>query len=46
MKELALATLGHRIIVSPGAKVKGTTVADVVAQCVGRVPVPGARARV
>ncbi|HEY4668789.1 MAG TPA: MoxR family ATPase [Tepidiformaceae bacterium] len=46
VKDLALVTLGHRIIMSPGAKVKGTTVADVVAACLGRVPVPGARARV
>ena len=46
VKELALVTLGHRIILSPGAKVKGTTVADVVAACLNRVAVPGARARV
>jgi MoxR-like ATPase len=45
VKELALVTLGHRIILSPGAKVKGATVADVVASCLSRVPVPGARAR-
>jgi MoxR-like ATPase len=46
VKDLALVTLGHRIILSPGAKVKGTTVADVVSACLSRVPVPGARARV
>ena len=45
VKDLALVTLGHRIILSPGAKVKGTTVADVVSACLSRVPVPGARAR-
>ncbi|MCC7365756.1 MAG: MoxR family ATPase [Dehalococcoidia bacterium] len=45
VKELALVTLGHRVILSPGAKVKGTTVADVVAACLNRVPVPGARVR-
>ena len=45
VKELALVTMGHRIILSPGAKVKGVTVADVVANCLSRVPVPGARAR-
>jgi MoxR-like ATPase len=44
VKELALFTLAHRVIVSPGAKVKGMTQADVVAQCLSRVPVPGARA--
>ncbi len=46
VKDLALVTLGHRIILSPGAKVKGTTVSDVVAACLNRVPVPGSRARV
>jgi MoxR-like ATPase len=46
VKDLALVTLGHRIILSPGAKVKGTTVADVVGACMNRVPVPGSRARV
>lgn len=45
VKELALVTLGHRVILSPGAKVKGSTVADVVGACLARVPVPGARAR-
>ena len=45
VKELALVTLGHRIILSPGAKVKGSSAADVVASCLSRVPVPGARAR-
>ncbi len=45
IKDLALVTLGHRVIMSPGAKVKGTTTADVIAACLNRVPVPGARAR-
>jgi len=45
VKELAMVTLGHRIILSPGAKVKGVTIGDVVANCLARVPVPGARAR-
>jgi len=45
VKDLALFTLAHRVIVSPGAKVKGITQADVVAQCLQRVAVPGARAR-
>ena len=45
VKQLALVSLGHRIILSPGAKVKGTTAADVVHACLQRVPVPGARAR-
>lgn len=45
VKELAFVTLGHRVIVNPGARVKGATEADVVADCLARVPVPGARAR-
>jgi MoxR-like ATPase len=45
VKDLALVTLGHRVIMSPGAKVKGATVADVISACLNRVPVPGARAR-
>ncbi len=45
VKALAHATLGHRIIMSPGAKVKGVTVDDVITACLNRVPVPGARAR-
>jgi MoxR-like ATPase len=45
VKDLALVTLGHRIIMSPGAKVKGTTTPDVISACLNRVPVPGARAR-
>jgi MoxR-like ATPase len=45
VKDLAVFTLAHRVIVSPGAKVKGLTQADVIAQCLQRVPVPGARAR-
>ncbi len=45
VKDLALVTLGHRVILSPGAKVKGSTTADVVAACLNRVPVPGTRAR-
>jgi MoxR-like ATPase len=46
VKDLALVTLGHRVIMSPGAKVKGATVADVISACLNRVSVPGARARV
>jgi len=44
VKDLALVTLGHRIILAPGARVKGVSVADVVSECLNRVPVPGARA--
>ncbi|MGH2602996.1 MAG: AAA family ATPase, partial [Dehalococcoidia bacterium] len=45
IKALTYAALGHRIIVSPAARVKGVTAADIVADCETRVPVPGARAR-
>jgi MoxR-like ATPase len=45
VKALAYATLGHRIIVSPSARVKNATARDVVEQTLDRIPVPGARAR-
>ena len=43
VKELALATLGHRIIISPAARVKDVTPANIIEDCLARVPVPGAR---
>ncbi|MCH7697357.1 MAG: MoxR family ATPase [Chloroflexi bacterium] len=43
VKELALATLGHRIIISPSARVKDIAPANIVEDCLARVPVPGAR---
>jgi len=45
VKELAYATLGHRIIVAPSARVKNVTPKEVVDQTLERIPVPGARAR-
>ncbi|HZP27217.1 MAG TPA: MoxR family ATPase [Dehalococcoidia bacterium] len=45
VKALAYPALGHRIIVSPAARVRGVTAAQVVEECVERVPVPGIRAR-
>jgi MoxR-like ATPase len=45
IKALAYATLGHRIIVSPAARVKGVSAADIMSDCTTRIPVPGARAR-
>jgi MoxR-like ATPase len=45
VKELAYATLGHRVIVSPSARVKSVSSSDVVLGCLDRVPVPGTRAR-
>jgi MoxR-like ATPase len=45
VKELAYATLGHRIIIAPAARVKNATDKEVVEQSLERIPVPGARAR-
>jgi MoxR-like ATPase len=45
VKALAVAALGHRVIVSPAARVKNITSIQVVNECLTRVPVPGARAR-
>ena len=45
IKALAYATLGHRIIISPSARVKNATALEVVEQTLDRVAVPGARAR-
>jgi len=43
VKGLALATLGHRIIISPSARVKDVSAGHIVEDCLARVPVPGAR---
>ncbi|GAG37551.1 unnamed protein product, partial [marine sediment metagenome] len=45
VKELAYSALGHRLIVSPSARVKAISASEVVEGCLQRVPVPGARAR-
>jgi MoxR-like ATPase len=45
VKALAYATLGHRIIISPSARVKNISAKDVVEQTLDKIPVPGARAR-
>ena len=45
VKDLVFVSLEHRIIISPGARVKGTTAADILADCLGRVAVPGTRAK-
>jgi MoxR-like ATPase len=45
LKALAYSVLGHRVIVSPAARLKGVTAEEVVAQCLESVPVPGVRAR-
>jgi MoxR-like ATPase len=45
VKLLAYSTLGHRVIVSPGARVRDIDSKQIIEECIGRVPVPGARAR-
>ncbi len=45
VKALAFATLGHRIIISPAARVKNANPKEVVEQTLDRIPVPGSRAR-
>ena len=45
VKELAYTTLGHRVIVSPSARVKSISTSDIILGCLERVPVPGTRAR-
>jgi len=45
VKALAYPALGHRIIVHPSARMQNITPAQVVATCLERVPVPGARGR-
>jgi len=45
VKRLAYPTLGHRVIVSPSARVRNIESAQIVEECLQRVPVPGARAR-
>jgi MoxR-like ATPase len=42
-KSLAYTTLGHRIIVSPSARVRNVAVAEIIESCLARVQVPGAR---
>ena len=45
VKLLAYPTLGHRVIVSPGARVRSIDSAQIVDECIERVPVPGVRVR-
>jgi len=42
VKTLAYAALGHRLIVSPSARVKDVSAKQIVESCLQRVPVPGA----
>ena len=43
VKYMAVATLSHRLIVSPGAGVRNTSTKEVVLELLESVPVPGAR---
>ena len=43
VKYMAVPTLAHRLIVSPGAGVRNTSTNDVVLELLESVPVPGAR---
>ena len=45
IKLLAYAALGHRVIVSPGARVREIDSAQIVDESIERVAVPGVRAR-
>ncbi|MFN8639632.1 MAG: MoxR family ATPase [Dehalococcoidia bacterium] len=45
VKTLAYPTLGHRVIVSPSARVRNIAAAEIVEECIQRTPVPGVRAR-
>ena len=45
VKELAVAVLSHRIIVSAAARMRGISGREVISGTVDQVPVPGARAQ-
>jgi MoxR-like ATPase len=45
VKALAPATLGHRIIISPAARIKGASAADILDELLRTTPVPGAKVR-
>jgi MoxR-like ATPase len=40
IQELAVPVLGHRLLLSPEAQMRGASVADVLEGLVGRVPIP------
>jgi len=45
VKDLALAALAHRLIISPAARIKNVDTRSVVQEILDAVPVPGTRAR-
>lgn len=46
VKSIASAVLSHRVILAPGARMRGASGETLVAEVLGRVPVPGAKPRV
>ena len=46
VKLLAEATLAHRLIISPSARIKNVTTRQIIEDALRHTPVPGARARV
>lgn len=45
VKELAIAALGHRVIVGPAARIKDVTQDEIVQNVLDKMPVPGAQVR-
>ena len=45
VKALALATLGHRIIIGPAARIKGVSSETIVDELLKTIPVPGAKVK-
>ena len=45
VKELAIPTLAHRVIVSPSARIKNISSETILREILETIPVPGARAR-
>jgi MoxR-like ATPase len=46
VKAIAAAVMGHRVILSPGARMRGVTGDSLVDEVLEKVPVPGAKPRV
>jgi MoxR-like ATPase len=46
VKRLAEATLAHRLIISPAARIKNVTPRQIIEEALKHTPVPGARAKV
>ncbi|GIV97506.1 MAG: hypothetical protein KatS3mg057_2163 [Herpetosiphonaceae bacterium] len=44
VKSLALPVLGHRLIISPAARIRNIQADDIIAEVLSTVPVPGSRA--